>query len=65
MQQSICKKTTTSHYVHNVRVRHIYISRNLRACSHLGYKVERVAFNANTYDQPVANWVGAVQPRTH
>ena len=34
-------------HLHNVRFWIIYISPNLRVCSHLGYKVEGVAFYAN------------------
>ena len=35
--------------IDDVKVRLIYISPNFKACSHLGYKVEGVAFYANSW----------------
>ena len=37
---------------HNVGLRLIYLSTNLWECSHLGYKVEGVAFYANKMKGP-------------
>ena len=45
---TITLQDDTNTLLHNVRFQFIYLSPNFRACSHLGYKVEGVAFYANT-----------------
>ena len=48
VQQSLnIQKDNNMLWLHNVRSRVIYLSLNLWACSHLGYKVQGVAFYAN------------------